>query len=189
MNYVDLPDAELITLIARRDKGALEAMYDRYAGSLYSVAVRLIGNQELAQEIIQEVFLSLWLKAGGYQLERGKVSTWLFSMAHHRAVDELRKARRNGQPYTPLDDGNTHIKPESWAGDAEFLANLDSRAVREAISDLPQPQQQVIVMSYFQGLTQSEIADRLQVPLGTVKSRVRSGLSRLRDKLKSQGVR
>ncbi len=185
MEYTPLPDEDLVARIARGDREALGLIYDRYARVIFSVSVRLLGDRGVAEEITQEVFLSLWLRAGTYRAEKGKFSTWLFSIAHNRAVDTLRRRRREGIA-APADTPDL----EQIAADGPDLVQQSARAadrhlVRQALDRLPQPQRDVLVLSYYQGLTHVEIANHLSVPLGTVKTRMRLGLLKLKDLLKN----
>ena len=175
-------DDALITGIGRREKEALSALYDRYARQVYSLALRMVENQTLAEEVAQDVFMTVWARNASYRSERGSFGAWLMSITHNRCIDELRKRRRRAR----LGTVNVDDLWQEPAGnpnevvDAVFL-RLDRDVVLEAMDKLPPPQRQVITMAFFQGLTQSEISQVLTTPLGTVKTRMRLGLQKMRE--------
>ena len=169
---------------AQGDREALGRIYDRYWRRVYSLALRMLRNQSQAEEIAQDVFLTVWRRGGTYNRERGSFPTWIMSVAHNRCIDELRKVRRRARlPTFDIDD--LHIEP---SGEPEEVTkavfnSLDREALLEALDRLPPAQKQVIMMAYFQGLTQSEISAELSTPLGTVKTRMRLGLHKMRGLL------
>ncbi|MBI3952944.1 MAG: sigma-70 family RNA polymerase sigma factor [Chloroflexi bacterium] len=179
-------DEALIRQVAGGDKEALAALYDRYAKLVFSLALRLAQDQREAEEITQEVFVSLWQRAGTYQSARGRFSSWLLGIAHHRAVDELR--RRGRRPATlPLSEERE--VPSSLAVEGpEVPDDHHERSARRALDRLPQEQRQAIALAYFGGLTQAEIARTLNTPLGTVKTRIRLGLKKMREMMESWGL-
>jgi RNA polymerase sigma-70 factor, ECF subfamily len=159
------------------DQDALADLYDRYQASMYGLALRITQDPALAQDAVQEAFLGVWRNAGRYVAGRASVRTWIMSIVHHRAIDLVRRRR----PTTDLVD----VEPTAEAlrvADVwpEVARAADARAVRAAMDGLPATQRAAIELAYFAGLTQSEIAQREQIPLGTVKSRVRLGLESLR---------
>ncbi len=175
-------DDELLSCIGRREKEALSALYDRYARQVYSLSLRMVENQTLAEEVAQDVFMTVWARSASYRNERGSFGAWLMSITHNRCIDELRKRRRRARLGTvnvddlwqePAGNPNEVI-------DAVFL-RLDRDVVMEAMNKLPPQQKQVITMAFFQGLTQSEISQVLTTPLGTVKTRMRLGLQKMRE--------
>ena len=175
-------DPALLKRVVRRDRKALEALYDRYSRQVYSLSLRMVENQSQAEEITQDVFMTVWSRGQTYHSERGPFSAWLMSVAHNRCIDELRKRRRRAR-YPTQDIDNLRVEP---SGNSEEVADavfnlLDREEITEALNKLPPPQKQVIVMAYFQGLTQSEISQALSTPLGTVKTRMRLGLQKMRD--------
>lgn len=181
MDYGQLEDAALIALVAQRDEAALAALYDRYSRLAFSVALRVVGQRQLAEEITIDAFQNIWQAAATFRPNRGRFATWLMSVARHRAIDELRRlgVRPEGSAIgleQGIADGATR------SDSVEELVDLDERreAVREALADLPEPQRLALELAYFGGLTQQEIADRLRTPLGTVKTRMRMGLQKLR---------
>ncbi|HLF26478.1 MAG TPA: sigma-70 family RNA polymerase sigma factor [Anaerolineae bacterium] len=184
MDYAQLEDAALIVLVAERDEAALAALYDRYARLAYSVAFRIVGQRQLAEEITLDAFQSVWQAAASFRQDRGRFVTWLMSVARHRAIDELRRlgVRPEGN-VIDLEQGIDHSAPR--VDSVEDLVWLDQQraAVRRALADLPDPQRRALEMAYFGGLTQQEIAEQLETPLGTIKTRMRMGMQKLRRAL------
>lgn len=181
-----LRDEDLLALIARRHEAALGAIYDRYGRLVFTVALRITGDRQTAEEVVQDVFQSVWQTAGSFQPELGAASTWLLSITRHRAIDATRSKRERARTREqPLDQG--------WpASDASALdREVERRAlhaeVRSALDSLPSNQRQAIELAYYGGLTRAEIASALGEPLGTVKTRLRLGLLKLRDLLRPFG--
>jgi RNA polymerase sigma factor (sigma-70 family) len=169
-------DEELLEAVAAGSEEALGALYDRFGRVAYSVALRILRDRALAEDAVQEAFLALWRSAESYRQERAKPATWILTLVHRRAVDLVRREdRRRGEP---LDEA-----PEPAAGSVPEEADLRERrsAVQAALRELPADQRQALELAYYGGYTQSELAERLGVPLGTVKSRMFAGLSRLRE--------
>ena len=184
-NVADLSDAELIELVAKGEARALEVLYDRYSRVVYSFALRIVGDPQLAEEILQEVFFRVWQQGSGFQSNRGSLITWLLSITHNLAIDEVRKRNRRPQKADSEDpelvlgamaDESTDIEQEVW------LSGVRT-AIVEALNRVPKEQRDVIELAYFRGLTQREIAETLGQPLGTVKTRMRLGLQKLREQL------
>ena len=181
LSYDDLRDEQLITLIANGEKDALEAFYNRYARPVFSLARYMLRDPSLAEEATQDIFLNLWLKAASYNPERGAPKSWFMSVAHHRIVDVIKSRKRrlqssNSAPHELLD-----LHPT--AGDSTEDAahrNIARDEILEVLGQLPEEQRRVLVMAYFEGYSQSEIASRLGEPLGTVKTRARLGIQKLR---------
>jgi RNA polymerase sigma-70 factor (ECF subfamily) len=173
-----LPDEALPALVARGDEQALAALYDRFGRVAYGVAFRVLRDQALAQDAVQDAFLAAWRTAASFDPARGKVSTWLLTLVHRRAVDVVRREdrRRAG----PLDDAPV---ASGDATDERAEVREQRRAVQAALAQLAPEQREALELAYYGGLTQSELAERLGVPLGTVKSRMFAALSRLRDLL------
>ncbi len=202
MDLSSLNDAALLTLIAGRQGSlasdpllseAIGALYDRYGRLVYTVAVHVVGDQETAEEITQDVFVRAWESARTYQPEVAKVSSWLVSITRHRAIDELR--RRGVRPEKdridwPEDIGLEHMDgmPVLDGPEESVETNLQNRSLRRLVAELPPEQRQVLGLAFFKGLSQSQIADLLGEPLGTVKSRVRLAMQKLRDTLVEQGL-
>ncbi|MER3486801.1 MAG: RNA polymerase subunit sigma-24 [Chloroflexota bacterium] len=184
-------DAELIARASEGDARALEILYDRYARVVYSFALRIVGDPSLAEELLQEVFFRAWQQGGAFRASRGSFITWLLSITHNLAIDELRKRRRRPQradnntteeaeqllPEMP--DESQDVEEEVW------LASLRDR-IADALAALPPTQREAIELAYFQGLTQREIAEHLGEPLGTIKTRMRLGMQKLREQLSDE---
>jgi len=170
-------DEELLRAVVARDVAALEALYDRYGNVAFSLALRLTGSRETAEDVVQESFLSAWKGAETYRADRGTARTWLLGITHNRAVDSLR-ARMARAPITPLEDDLQLASDDDIWSTVE--QKLDREAIRAALEGLPPEQRESIRLAYFGGLSYPEIAQRLSVPLGTVKSRMRLGIEKLR---------
>lgn len=183
-------DDQLVLRIARGDAAALEALYDRYVRQCFGLALRMVSEPGLAEEVVQEVFLKLWSRPDSYSSHKGAFVSWLLSLVHHRCVDELRKRSRtevaldNEQPLSVI-----NTKPDPQPDPSEQVWVLEQqRVVRQALVQLPENQRQVLELAYFGGLSQSQIAERLSQPLGTVKTRMRMGLQNLRQLLESHKI-
>jgi RNA polymerase sigma-70 factor, ECF subfamily len=183
-NIGALRDEELIALVARGDEAALGAVYDRYGGLVYTIAMRVTGDRQTAEEVTQDVFQGVWQTAGSYQAGRGACAAWLVGIARHRAIDAARSKRERARSREQTYDQGTFAET-TGAPDPE-LTDLDLReAVRAALDSLPPAQRQAVELAFYGGLTRVEIAERLGEPLGTVKTRLRLGLLKLRDLLRS----
>jgi RNA polymerase sigma-70 factor (ECF subfamily) len=183
VDYSGLDDSALVALVARRDANALSELYDRYSRLVYSLALRVVGERNLAEEIVLDSFYSVWRAAGSFVEERGRFVGWLMSVARHRAIDELRRLKvRPEGTAVELDDS---LKTSQLDGPEEMVDMLRQReVVREVLSHLPEPQRKALELAYFGGLTQQEIAVKTSTPLGTVKTRIRLGLLKMRDELR-----
>lgn len=190
-SLIELSDADLIGRAAEGDAQALEVLYDRYSSIVLSFAFRLVADRQLAEEVLQEAFFRAWQQGKAFNSSRGTFVTWLLSITHNLAIDEIRKRRRRPQKAdseepeaflaTVADTGaGADVEDEVWLG-----ALRDTISV--ALNELPKAQREAIELAYYQGLTQREIADRLGEPLGTVKTRMRLGLQKLRESLGSNG--
>ena len=184
-DFVSLSDADLIGRAAEGDARALEVLYDRYSRVVFSFGLRIVGDPQLAEELLQEVFFRAWQQGGSFRSNKGSFITWLLSITHNMAIDEVRKRRRRPQkadsedPETVLaavPDSGPDVEDEVWLG-----ALRDT--IEGAMASLPPAQRQAIEMAYFRGLTQREIAEQLGEPLGTIKTRMRLGMQKLRDQL------
>lgn len=170
-------DRELIKQVARHDQRAFLALYERYSSRIYTLILRMVNDQGLAEEILQETFLRLWNRAQQYIPDRGSVLTWLLGVARHTALERLRfESHRpilsDGNEPTPLLESIP--EPESTSDEARW------RSLHLALQSLPEEQKNVIELAYYEGMSQGEIAEVLNLPLGTVKTRLRSGMMRLR---------
>ncbi|MGH3060389.1 MAG: sigma-70 family RNA polymerase sigma factor [Gaiellaceae bacterium] len=173
-----LSDEALVALVARADEDALAELYDRFGRVAYGLALRIVRDPALAEDAVQEAFLAVWRSAARFVAERAKASTWLLTLVHRRAVDVVR--REEPRRAEPLDDA-----PHPTGGDTEEEAWLRLRRARvqEALKRLPDKQREALELAYYGGFTQSELADRLGEPIGTIKSRMFSGLANLRELL------
>jgi RNA polymerase sigma factor (sigma-70 family) len=185
-SYSDFPDEALLALAAREDEAALAQLYDRYGRIAYGLALRIVRDQALAEDAVQEAFLTVWRTAGSFRPDRAKPSTWILTLVHRRAVDVVRREeRRRAQP---LLEGQEEPDERALAADEEIELTDRRRLVQEALRQLPDEQREALELAYYGGLTQSELAERLAVPLGTIKSRMFTGLRRLRDLLAEAGL-
>jgi RNA polymerase sigma-70 factor (ECF subfamily) len=178
-------DTNLIALVTQGDQAALETLYGRYSRAVYSFSLRIVGDAQVAEEILQEVFVRAWQQGGSFQSARGSLITWLLSITHNLSIDEVRRRKRRPQkadaeePETilaALPDEGLDVEEEVW------LSSLRV-SIQEALRQLPDAQREAIELAYFQGLTQREIADTLGEPLGTIKTRMRLGMLKLREQL------
>ncbi len=171
-------DAALLVRISAQDERAIEALHARYSGPLYSLAYQVTGGDRFAQDVVQEVFVAVWKNAGRFDPTRGSLSSWLFSLARHKAIDLVRK-EANVRRHT----ADVDLELEEAADDVDQEAWLRVRrdAVRAAIAELPEAQRTAVEMAFFGGLTHVEVSEALGIPLGTAKTRIRTALLRLRD--------
>lgn len=187
MDYALFDDETLVRLVAAQDVRALEALYARYSRPIFSLALKILGDRELVEEVVQEVFLRLWTRAQGFDPQRGKLLSWLLTITHHRAVDELR--RRRGQAEVA---GLRDQQAAAEVADTDPSSSLDHvverDAVQHALNQLPESQRKPIEMAYYGAMTQVEIALALHEPLGTIKTRMRLGMQKLRLLLGSQAA-
>jgi RNA polymerase sigma-70 factor, ECF subfamily len=182
---VDIPrlaDEELMELVARGDARAFEAVYDRHGGPAFSLAYRMVGNRVIAEDITQEAFLSIWRSRLRYQSDRGSVRTWVLGIVHHRAIDALRRNLVHERRRASA-EGIEEWQEARERTDVEVARREEARTVRAAIDELPDQQGQVIDLAYFGGFTHTQIAEMLDMPVGTVKGRMRLGLDKLRRSL------
>ena len=173
-----LSDEALVALVARGEDGALGELYDRYGRTAYGLALRVLRDPALAEDAVQEAFLALWRTARRFVPERARASTWLLTLVHRRAVDVVRREeRRRAEPLEHAPE------PTGGGADADALLRLERERVQAALAQLPDAQREALELAYFGGFTQSELADRLGEPLGTIKSRMFAGLRRLAELL------
>ena len=183
--YSDFLDEALLALAAREDEQALAELYDRYGRVAYGLALRIVRDPALAEDAVQEAFLTVWRTAGSFRSDRAKPSTWILTLVHRRAVDVVRREER--RRAAPL-EGTEEPDEGALAADEEIELSDRRRLVQEALRRLPDEQREALELAYYGGLTQSELAERLSVPLGTIKSRMFTGLRRLRDLLAEAGL-
>ena len=175
-----LSDEALVALVARSDEGALAELYDRVGRVAYGLAFRVLRDDRLAEDAVQEAFLGVWRTAAGFRAERAKASTWILTHVHRRAVDLVRREER--RRAEPLDDETRDAATSESAEDAAWLG-FERERVQGALRQLPDAQREAIELAYYGGYSQSELAERLGMPLGTIKSRMFAGLARLRELL------
>lgn len=187
LDYKTLDDGSLIRLIAHNRSGALAELYDRYSRLVFSIALNSVWDQAVAEEITQDVFLRIWEKARTYDVNLAKVSTWLISITRNRAIDELRRLKtRPERSSINWADLSQDRLPRTE--NIEVLAELNwqQRTVRQAIASLPPDQQKALAMAFFLGYSHSEIAEELGEPLGTIKTRIRLAMQKLRQALSEE---
>ncbi len=177
-----LSDEALVALVARADDGALAELYDRFGHVAYGLALKVVRDPALAEDAVQDAFLAVWRSSGRFVAERAKASTWILTLVHRRAVDVVR--REQPRRTEPLE---TAPQPTANLTEDEAWLRLQRTRVQDALRRLPDQQREAIELAYYGGFTQSELADRLGEPLGTIKSRMFSGLARLRELLAEPG--
>lgn len=183
-------DQTLIAAIASGDSSALEQLYDRYGAVVYRIALRMLKNRELAEDIVQEAFWRVWRRSASFAHERGRVTQWLFGIVHNLCIDEMRRVRaRPNQIYEDVEhpvlqqliDERTDVPAAAWTTEQR-------RMIGESLRELPAAQREAIELAYFGGLSHQEIATKLNRPLGTIKTRVRLGLHKLGGLLAARGL-
>jgi RNA polymerase sigma-70 factor (ECF subfamily) len=173
-----LSDEALVALLARSEQSALAELYDRYGRIAYGLALRVLRDEALAEDAVQEGFLAVWRTAARFMPERGKASTWILTLVHRRAVDVVRREERrraDSLEHTP-EQGGGDVHEDAWL-------RLQRERVQEALKQLPDPQREALELAYYGGFSQSEIADMLDTPIGTVKGRMRLGMEKMRAHL------
>jgi len=175
-----IDDVALLKAIAGKEEKALSQLYDRYRVVLFGLLVRILNNREEAEDVLQELFLQVWHRAGDYDSNRGRPFTWLVTLARSRAIDRLRSVASRERVAT---ESAREATEEVSDAVADAVRSEQRGIVTSALSQLPEEQQRALVLAYFDGLTQSEIADSLGAPLGTVKTRMRAGMIKLREML------
>jgi RNA polymerase sigma-70 factor (ECF subfamily) len=177
-------DEALLSLVAGSDDAALAELYDRFGGVAYGLALRVLRDEALAQDAVQEAFLAVWRTADRFLAERASARTWILTLVHRRAVDLVRREdRRRGEPLEGAPESPARETVEEQA-----TVRFQRRVVQEALQQLTPEQREALELGYYGGLTQSELAERLGQPLGTVKSRMFAGLGRLRELLAQAGL-
>ena len=179
-------DEALLAAVQRRDERAIAALYDRYGGLAFGLAYRILDDRGAAEDVVQDAFMSVWRRAVSFQLDRGSVRTWLLSIVHHRAIDRLRGAAGKSRRDEPLDEIDRIAQVDDpWR---EVSIRVQGDVLKRGLATLPEAQRQTIELAYFGGYTQQEIATAMDVPVGTVKGRMRIGLQKLRELLSGAGV-
>lgn len=182
-----LADEDLLTLVERGDAEAFETVYDRHARVAYSLAFRLLGDRTAAEDLVQDAFLTVWRSAGGYSPARGSVRNWLLSIVHNRGVDRLRALGAMARRRDALEQVELQ-RPDEPDTAALGIGRAIAGRLREELGTLPSEQFEVLNLAYYGGFTHHEIAEMLGLPLGTVKSRMRLGLERLRRGLGAEAA-
>jgi RNA polymerase sigma factor (sigma-70 family) len=189
-NSPDEPsDEALLHAIAGGAVWAMDSLYQRYSRILYSLAYRMVADHQIAEDLLQDAFLSVWRRSTSYSPQAGAARSWLISIIHHRAIDHLRRVRRRSSlqeaPLEELEFDETTAVADVWD---EAWRSVQSSQVRAALMKIPTEQRMVIELAYFQGWTHTEIAEGTQTPLGTVKARMRLGLNHLKRALLEAGI-
>jgi RNA polymerase sigma-70 factor (ECF subfamily) len=183
----ELADEDLMQLVSDGDARAFEVIVDRHGGAAFSLAYRMCGRRAMAEDVVQDALLSLWRSGARYERARGSVRTWVLGVVHNRAIDALRRGVvREGRNVSDEGIADRLAAPERT--DVEVARREESRQVRAALEGLPDEQRQVIELAYFGGFTHTQIAGMLEVPVGTVKGRMRLGLTKLRMALGDQAL-
>jgi RNA polymerase sigma-70 factor, ECF subfamily len=171
-----LSDEAVVALVARSQEAALAELYDRYGAAAYALARRIVRDPALAEDAVQEAFLAVWRSAGGFVPERASAASWIMTLVHRRAVDLVRREQR--RRADPLPDDAAERTTEASAADAVWL-RLERERVQAALQQLPDQQRETLELAYYGGFTQSELAERLGRPLGTIKTQMRAALASL----------
>jgi RNA polymerase sigma-70 factor, ECF subfamily len=179
-----LADEDLMQLVQRGDPRAFELVYDRHSGAAFSLAYRMVGRGNVAEDVVQEAFLSIWRSGARYERARGSVRTWVLGIVHHRAIDQLRRSSVHDKRRAS-DEGLEERLESGERTDNEVARREEAASIRSAMDTLPADQSHVIELAYFGGFTHTEIAGILEAPVGTVKGRMRLGLEKLRNQLRS----
>ena len=185
----ELSDEALLSAIAGGAVWAMDSLYQRYSRILYSLAYRMVADHQIAEDLLQDSFLSVWKRSTSYSPQAGAARSWLISIVHHRAIDHLRRVRRRSvvqeAPLEEIDFDERSAVADAWD---EVWHSVQSSQVRAALMKIPTEQRMVIELAYFQGWTHTEIAEGTQTPLGTVKARMRLGLNHLKRALLEEGI-
>ena len=179
--HTHLSDEALVALVARDDEDALAELYDRVGRTAYGLALRVLRDERHAEDAVQEAFLQVWRSAATFTPERAKASTWILTLVHRRAVDLVRREQR--RQAEPLADDAAGVAVEAEQTDEAAWLRFERERVQSALKRLPDLQRETLELAYYGGFSQSELAERLGVPLGTIKSRMFAGLARLRELL------
>jgi RNA polymerase sigma-70 factor, ECF subfamily len=182
-----LADEDLMSLVRGADAQAFAVIYERHSGPAFALAYRMVGTRGMAEDVVQESFLALWRSAQRYDAARGSVRTWTLGIVHNRAIDALRRSMVH-ERRRASDEGLDRVLEAEERTDVEAFRNDDAGFVRRALGTLPGEQRRVLELAYFSGFTQTEIAEAIDAPLGTVKGRMRLGLRKLRHELGREGV-
>ncbi|CAN5199712.1 sigma-70 family RNA polymerase sigma factor [soil metagenome] len=184
--YLVLADEDLISLVESGDTEALAGLYDRHGRSAYSLAYRMMGDRQAAEDLVQDSFIKIWRSAKSYRAERGSVRAWILSITHNRGIDHIRStaSRRRTQDRVEM-TAETTQQSEAFS---ETWRNSQRSQVQQALKTLPDEQLKILELAYFSGYTHAEIAEMLDLPLGTVKGRMRLGMKKIKSFFDAQGV-
>ena len=182
--YPLLADEDLISLVGDGDAQAFAVLYDRHSRAAYSLAYRMMNGRQAAEDLAQDAFLKVWRPATSYRADRGGVRTWILSIVHNRGIDQLRSSASRRRVQARVEATTDRWQPSEAF--AETWRNSQREQVREALDTVPPEQLKILALAYFSGYTHMEIAENLDVPLGTVKGRMRLGLKKLRDHFEAQ---
>jgi RNA polymerase sigma-70 factor (ECF subfamily) len=177
-----LADEELMLVVQDGDPRAFEVLYDRHGGAAFSLAYRMVGTRAIAEDIVQEAFLSIWRSRVRYERARGSVRTWVLGIVHHRTIDALRRNLVHERRRASA-EGIEERQQADELTEVEAVRRQEAREVRAALSALPGEQARVIELAYYGGFTHTQIAEMLEMPVGTVKGRMRLGLEKMRREL------
>ena len=184
--YLLLADEDLISLVEANDAQAFAVLYDRHSRAAYSLAYRMMGEKQAAEDLVQDAFLKVWRAATSYRAQRGSVRTWILSIVHNQGIDQLRSLASRRRTQEKIEASAPRSQPSEAF--AESWANSQREQVREALKTLPEEQLKILELAYFSGYTHVEIAELLGLPLGTVKGRMRLGLKKVRDYFDSRDM-
>jgi RNA polymerase sigma-70 factor (ECF subfamily) len=188
VDYESLDDYQLMRRVTQVDMDALEAFYTRYHTPVYSLAMFMLKQPALAEEVTQDIFLNIWLKAFSFNAERGQPRGWIMSVAHHKIIDLIRSRRRAIINTDPADYETLDLLPDGGVStESQVEHTLERERIMRALKTIPDSQREVIMLAYFGGLSQSEMAEKLDQPLGTIKTRVRLAMQKLRTVLENDG--
>src|SRR3954467_10051617 len=183
----DLADEDLMDLVRTTDPKAFEVVYERHSRAAFSLAYRMVGTRNAAEDVVQEAFLSLWRSGARYDARRGSVRTWVLGIVHNRAIDSLRRSTVHDRRRAS-DEGIEERFESPDRTEVEVARRGEARSVRAIIDELPEEQGRVIQLAYYGGFTHTEIAEMLETPIGTVKGRMRLGLEKMRVRLQASGM-
>jgi RNA polymerase sigma-70 factor (ECF subfamily) len=177
--YLILADEDLISFVGQGDAEAFTTLYDRHSRAAFSLAYRMMGERQAAEDLAQDAFLKVWRSASSYRAERGSVRTWILSIVHNRGIDQIRSYASRRRTQDKIEASAPRSQPSEAF--AQTWRNSQRDQIREALNTLPPEQLKILELAYFSGYTHVEISDLLSLPLGTVKSRMRLGLKKIRD--------
>ena len=184
--YLILADEDLISLVEAADAEAFATLYDRHSRAAFSLAYRMMGERQASEDLTQDAFLKVWRGASSYRADRGSVRTWILSIVHNRGIDQIRSQASRRRTQDKVEASAPRSQPSEAF--AEAWRNSQRDQVREALNTLPSEQLKILELAYFSGYTHVEISDLLDLPLGTVKGRMRLGLKKIRDYFESRSA-